>query len=800
MPASDDSQDYSKHSQKKRIRVACNNCRKKKIKCDGENRCMNCEIAQEPECVYDEKISKPAHKKARLSKSDEILTFLNARLDRLEGLIESVAAGTLNAGDLRADFSSRKAKKQQSPVTEDEDEESRNASHDDGEETSSPSCSAAEMPSHTGKQNELYLGNHSFFSILSKSSLNWMKSHLSEENAQLLVPLINLPFVFENKTKSFVNMWYESKSFNHAQHLERMKAPFPRKREEAMFELVHKYASKCNTVSILCSSEEVETSLKKYYSHARRELSITQLFKLCSAVLICLSEAMDHSMDAGSPDSCDSASRASSSTFTLSALGTLRDDILEVCMGYYYQLSIRGHGLETVKAMLFFAVFMAKCCESPEVLHMVLTTAIRKALEMGLHRIETYRTCTREDFDIKILVWKTACYFDMEICFRSGRPPLINYNDTSEELRDSFSMHNILNTAYSLPFLKHYDQIFELRLETYNRLFSARADTKTFDALKSNVDYLNQKMFNLLAHMDPDHRPYFYNQPGFHQVSILDNIEEEHIMTARLTFFLNMMTINRLPMMFAFPNVSAEVLQVYRNLSLNSARSIMYMLKNYHAAGSERPASLWITFFPLISVIHLSAACMAEPKSPDAHADLTLIIETCETWFNRKMTSGRFSSVKFDMSILLQVLVKSVSRIAISIFEMNTGIDILAKNDKLKELFDSPKKFIPELFGTSEDLKKSIPLLFESKSPFPSDGTPGSHSSPCSLSNIVDGGISTPHNTAHPNYTPTSGMKNGAVDYGNSDGAASFSGIESMLFDQIDQFPNFFFDGVNGGL
>lgn len=759
---------------------------------------MNCTIAQEAECVYDEKPQKPT-KKSRSLKLDQTLDYLNNRLDRLESLLQSVARA-IPGLDFKNGNNLEKHEVSSSNSGS-EDDESSGDSPEQGREPSS-SSGASGILDVTSKQNEIYLGNQSFFSILSKSSLIWMKNHLSQEDQHLLVPLINLPFAFGNKTKVFVNLWFEKKGCNNSDHLEFLKSPLP-KNKEIIYDLVNKYITSCSSIQVLCLVSETYQLLEKYYSTKnpnKRKIQLIDLFKLSLAVLICLSDAMEALVDSSDATSASSVTSAGSpiKDLTPEEVSNMRDHLMQVCMGYYYQVSITGQGLETVKALLFFAAFLAKCYEPHEVIQMVLTQAIRKSLDMGLHRIETYKNCSQEEFEVRILVWRTACYIDMEICFRGGKPPIINHHDTSDELRNSFLAYKVSNKAYSSTFLKDYEMIFDVRLETYNMLFSATADTKTFATLEKNVDYLNDKMFGLLAQMEPTHRPCFFNQPGFHEVTSMETPDEEHKVIAQLTFFLNMMTINRLPMMFAYPGASLERLQVYRNLSLNSARTIMHMLRNFHAYGPRKAPSLWVTFYPLISVLHLLAACMSDPKSPDAHSDILLILEMCKTWFNRKLSPDSSRSFRFDMTVLLQVLVKSVTSIAISIFEKNTGIEIMGQDQSLKDSFEAPLKIFPELFGDPEALKNSISMVFESNSPFQSVGTPASQATP-TYSNPGDGNTSTGDLLSGPSLSGEFTNQKATPRYGEFDAGTNFGGLENYVFDQLDEFPNFFFDGIGGG-
>lgn len=85
--------------QNKRARVsrACENCRTKKIKCDGEKpRCSNCET-NDIECVYTESIRKIRAKK---SGSAAGLDELEGRLGRLESLLDSINSRLGSNGNL----------------------------------------------------------------------------------------------------------------------------------------------------------------------------------------------------------------------------------------------------------------------------------------------------------------------------------------------------------------------------------------------------------------------------------------------------------------------------------------------------------------------------------------------------------------------------------------------------------------------------------------------------------------------------------------------------------------------------
>lgn len=107
---------------RKRISRACLVCRKKKVRCDGNEPCANC-TSSKKSCVYEGvKSEKP---KKKLTNRESINT-LDLRLEKLEGLLEYIAGKLVEKGP-----SKRAPRKDLSPETEDEEEEEGKAEDED---------------------------------------------------------------------------------------------------------------------------------------------------------------------------------------------------------------------------------------------------------------------------------------------------------------------------------------------------------------------------------------------------------------------------------------------------------------------------------------------------------------------------------------------------------------------------------------------------------------------------------------------------------------------------------------------
>ncbi|SGZ57634.1 CIC11C00000004477 [Sungouiella intermedia] len=793
---------------RKRTRVACDTCRKKKIRCDGKPRCLNCVIANEKVCHYEERPPKKTQtrRRGRMSNGRNI-DFLNSRIQRLENVVLSLTDKLGGVDKSSMNLRTNHEIGQDTSNTDDEDDTNSTDESSGSEDMTTQYVMNGDSAEKSEKSinmklMELYFGTHSFLSIFSASSLNWISQQLGPDHQDLMTPFTNMPLVFQAKARLFLSKWIDPVSLDSKGKAKLLNCPFSEDSVSIMNLIDTQYKS-TNFYHFLASYEEVRAMFVRYYAHknsSRRIFSVSQLLKMTIVLLASLVGMTEHLLSLVTSTPSSTSTKSLPEFFTSDRITQLQEELLNNAIQYYLRICVISEGLETVEALLLFSVYLERNCITPEIGYMILSLAVRYAQDLGLHRIETYEDNNEMNL-LRSRIWAMCCFMDMESCFRSGRSPLINYNDVSPSLETPKSLQFHRDNRDELLH-KIFIGIFRMRLQSYNSLFSAKANLDSFSALQESLDFLNSEMQNVAILMPPNHQAVFYNDPRFKPYFNVHTEEDEVILTVLLSYFTHMMVVNRLPLMFNFPHVSENVLEVYRDLSLNSARTVLHLVKNINREELNESFGMWCMFFPLSAFLSLLAACMNQPNSPDAIHDLNLMIDISRNFIGRKSSSkalGYFA--KMEISTLLKVLFKSVLKITITIFEKKTGVCILETNESLKEHLDLPARLFPELYSNPDDFKASLTSYasrINAKSPFAAD-TKGSRVNTASRANSV---LSQDHTLILP-------LKTGMNDYGGYlDGAINpygdeminetnthfYDDMDSLVNSQISQFPNFFFD------
>lgn len=662
------------------------------------------------------------------------------------------------------------------------------------------------------KQMELYFRTHSFLLIFSNSSLEWISTQLGPDNQELMKPFRNMPVIFQTKTKLFLSKWVDPAPLDAEAKTKLMMNPFP-KDAAAVLNLIDGQYKDCLFFHNLADFDEMKHMFEKYYANknpSKRLFRTSQLLKMTLVLLVSLMGKPENLLSSAS--STPSSVYSNSSTpeiFSGEAILQLQEELLTNAVQYYFRVCVIGEGLETVEALLLFTIYLERNSFTPEIGYMILSLAVRFAQDLGIHRIETYESLIPEISFRRCRTWIMCCFMDMDLCFRRGSSPAINYHDVSPEFQ-SIDLYQFLKIDESFEFLhRFFIGIFRIRLQSYNRLFSATANLDSFESLRESLDFLNSEMFSVSMLIPEGQRPTFYNDPEFKPFTEVSTEEDEIRLTALLSYFVHMMVVNRLPLMFSFPQAGEEVLEMYRSLSLNSARTVLHLVKNLNWHKLNESFGTWSMFFPMSAFLHLLAACMNQPNSTEAIDDLNLMIDISQNFIGKRTNEKKLGYfAKLEVSTLLQILFKALLKITITIFEMKTGIAILKGNESLKAHLDLPSKSFPELYGNPEDFKATLSLYvinLNAKSPFTSGNKYSRMTSTTSTSNIT---LRTPANKVSLSMPPAQQSYNNYGIYSNSalnSGTLTdnlyqgglglvYDDVDSIINSQMSLFPNIFFD------
>lgn len=765
--------------------MACDTCRKKKIRCDGASRCLNCVQAKEADCHYENRPPKKPRLNKAGRKSGKLIDFLNSRIERLENVILNLSD---RLGETAGTQQQLKANIDESLSSESEDEISSSTRLSSEDEVSKP-AKAERNP----KQNELYLGTHSFISIMSSSSLQWIEDQLGPDLA-LMMPLRNIPILFQAKARLFLMKWIDPPNYDAEGKKKLLELPFPED-SASVFAVLDSYYTSILHMHAVGEVLRIRHLFERYYKPNRPKFRTPELLMMTIALLYSLVVETEHDLNliCSTPSSFHGQS---SSTLHFNTWA-LQDQLLNYAVSYYYRLSVAGEGTETVEALLMFVSFLECNCISPQINSLILMPAIRFAYDLGLHRAETYVGLTHEAASHRRRLWWMCQHLDMEICFRGGKSPIINKSDVSAELLDTDDLDFWAVTPKLKNTMLHFyfSRIVRVRSLSYEKLFLGTANLDTFAILANNLNSLNADMFNTAAALPEEMRPVFFNDPNFrkHLADKQSREINETSLAVQLSFFSHMMVINRLPLLLSFPDGDTAKKTIYRNLSLNSARTVLELLKAYTRDNMSDSFYNWVTFFPLNAFLHLLAACMNYPHLPEAYNDLHLLIATSMEFFRRGYRNLDYNS-KFEICTLVKIVFKAMLKIVIVIFENKTGVQILEGNEELIAHLDLPRKTFPELYS-SRDAFKLLYIHYANvtgKLPFSTE--PPMNNSPLTRNGSS---VASPPQI-HPTMSIMQGEPMSQPLY--SDGLLAadtdnlYDDIDLLINTHVSQLPNFFFD------
>lgn len=871
----------------KRIRVACDNCRRKKIKCDGQFPCGNCQQSNAAGCNYDERIDKKG-KPTRVSKrvsNAKTIEILDSRLSKLESVLLKLADKLDSGGNEKVapnsdDLKENEEREDSDDTTsidygeEEDQEDGRNQDgcmceggnrnfvrdHQIGRETRSRSEDQIEdngtsKANYTPKRLEQFFGAHSIISIFSDKSLEWIESTMRPEDQHLINPIRNLPFIFYIKTKSFIQKWVDPPLIDASKKKKLLQKPFP-ENSRLIFDFIDNYYEPYSAASCFCEIEYVKDLFQTYYginNKNPRKFKCSELMIMSVVLCLCISCKIDEDTSslAISPDtSCSANTPATIQSISNDDLLALQEELLDNTIFYYHRVLVISEGIETIQGILLLVIYIESSWITSHVNYMLLSVAIRFALEMGLHRQETYDNLSENENRLRKLIWWCCYCFDIEICFRGGKPPLINASDVSTKAENEFNNYlqsygmlnkggnlrlNIMNNRELFHcFFKDYMlSLSDIRAKSYNSLFVASAEIGSFECLLTVLQSLNEETLKLADSVDPSLKPRFYNDPEFQNIFLsFDSPNTKSLLTVHFSHFSHLMVMNRIPFMVGNPHVNnSELGMSMRNLFLDSARTILVLAKNMPRVTTGLSFYNWVVFFPSTAFLSLLAACINHPEAPETYNDVKLLADCSMNFFSHKGISSMegFSRLQVYQSrnSLISLIMKVLLKIVIRIFETRTGISFLNSNEALRQhlesakinfpdIFKDPKKFSSQFksflsasFGTQGLVKIHAASPFSSMKSF--DRSPSSTSSlrnsntfinrddianneniqpkqpyPNSMSPDLS-------NILHPNNSNDNFMNDDSIsDYINDDG------LTSMIYSQMNSLPNFFFDNNLG--
>ncbi|RCK65202.1 Halotolerance protein 9 [Candida viswanathii] len=904
---------------RKRIRVACDSCRRKKIKCNGTYPCTNCvQSKDESNCHYtDRPVKKPkalkekkVRKEPKKKKPPVVLITSNSQPNNnnatgnVESRLSAIESSILRMMNVMERILGRLNGDGGHGYSEDDRD------HEDDHESRGRTRTPAYLEDPKKGDNadlvklrnwDEFVGTHSISCIFSKDSLGWMERSLGECGVEYITPIRNLPLVFFSELKPYILKWVDPPVVDKYQRRKLLEHPFPND-EKLINGLVNLYYEETNIINTIVDESWLRGLFTSYFNNfketnekKKRRFKLAELLSMTCVLLIaltCGAESVGIHVDPIKFPDMYSEAAAMLDGYSRTMLTELQETLFDSAIYYYQRVAVVSEGIETIEALLLLIV----CIESDWLTsffnHIPIAVVIRYAQDLGLHRAESYANLPLKEQERRRRVWWFCYFFDIEFCFKSGKPPMINSNDVTtnsdEDLLQYFKkqaseapqasampsvfqtiIDEVLNSntapmSMSLSILRqiqyggyvnnplyyHFSLLLlsKIRSQSYHELFVALVQKRSFNEISNTLEKLNAEMMELAAHSADAIRPRFHNDPAFQVFDSEKSLSrKESIMSFKLSFFCHLMIINRYPFMIVTKDslLDDRILQ-YRNISLDSARTILLLIKQW---GREEATSFfmnWAVYFPVAAFLVLSAAILNHPLFEESQRDLHLLIDIAlshfsrsKDWKNSHPLTTKEKNVYVSKALSLELIIRLMLRVVIRVFENQTGIPILEGNEMLKDYLQEAETKFPEIFQNHEQFTSQM-VQVVGASPFgssgdeyanrrtgvsPRTGSTYSAKSPSynpSLKNIINSDVNSAPNgigngngngagsVTHSTNSPINGAKfqpgagtaatNGGFPVQGYDLLNEYleSDVSSLPFGQFDNLPNFFFDNNLG--
>lgn len=813
---------------------ACTECSRKKIRCDGLELCLNCRNSGS-KCVY--KLHK--ERRPRVKKSDSVAERL-ARLENLMGKIatkfevasqDQYGSPTSLSGS-KHDPLSLDVSSQLSPSTG-VAQFDKKLEHSAASLTLSPrqadngffaQCKSIVKeslgPDVRDASNQRlvihYKGTHLGFSVLGDKSTQYLRERLRPEDHYITVPLQTLPFYFTTWKKAFQSVWSEPQVHTAEEIAKLKEGNFPAKLLVEEILLFYKHAHLASFVLEFPAAQEL---FSNYYapraSTLRRNLNYSELMLMCLALATSLSLIIDQeALQTFALEDCPLLRKQ-----LTTLLVKLQEEMFMNSVYYYHRISAISEGIPSILALLLMSVYLETSWVISDVNFTLVSLAIRYAQEMGLHVYELSADFPVAERVARLKLWSACQCFDVEICYRLGKPPLLTPDDDSKSdlvsqeynklfrngCQDMMTANGICGyndkCADMVCFFEEFQSLSQLRIGTYHTLFGSSFSFKGVKQVQDLVSTINAKSFAFAAEIEEAHRPKLYHEPGFDEFLQLmsdgTNIRNVFCMLLSMTYFSHLMTVNRVPWQVVVDEseVPARETPEFRRLSLDSARTILHLIRIVDKKSWPFMTLNWMLVFPFLAAMNLCANCMNHASDKETFKDLSLLIDVSMNFFgyfgnicmeeDTKLHYMRFQLVDLLLRVLLRVIIK--------VIEERNNMNILDGNEELTTHLVSAEKSFPHIykydhsgltqFYSEVPVKNFLakhPHIFPDDFPLPSDEPQANQYTPSrpslSLADIL-----------HPDFkAPDSKPKEAPLE--------DDMNYMSFWTQEMVNMPNFFFD------
>lgn len=742
---------------KKRERVAkaCAQCRRKKIKCNGLNPCNHCKL-QQLQCVYE----RPKIRQPRTKKNEKVAE----RLLSLETMIAEIAhkLGTLKSNDFLSVGSPRNSMGRDvsldGNLNSNVEEDYNLDSSSDSAALTPPQVANQESVFHelktllstdTGRDKDGTRSTHNFApqyqglqmgfgSILSEESIKYVENKLKPESQEVVLPMKTLPIYLVAWKLAFQRAWVEPRAQLAETIAKLRKGSFPD--EAFMAELIPMY-EQVHFANLICDASSIQALFATFFtknSKVKPRFRWSELMIMSMVVVICVSKFVELRK------SLDPTRFPKLFSISITQVISLQEKAFKNALFYYYRICTISDGILSVQALLLLAMHLETSWVVSELNFSLISMAVRYAQDMGLHRLDNSRIFDADECAKRVRIWRVCQHLDVEVCYRLGKPPSINILDVAAEfIFTTKTPMTHLNHYETSMLIGEYDKLAHIRCYTYMKLFSAQVKYDSVLRIQEVVKSINDELFSLSNNIEERKRPRLHNEPQFHSFmkSLTDtsvsSSARDILMNFCLTYFNHLMVVNKVPSIVPSDHEGVPIENaVHRNLFLDSARTILHIIRGFHKDDVSFMSFNWLACYPILAASNLLAHCLNHAGDKDVFEDLNLLIDVSMNVFGKIGSKVDEEATKlFYVRVhMADILIRVLMRVVISVVDETYGIHMLSTHPELAAHLEYVEKRYPFFYKNvpEEEFSKFMSNFYvttppDSKSKHNNDGHTGDY-------------------------------------------------------------------------
>lgn len=835
-------QDYDQEK-RQRTKVACDYCRKRKSKCDGENPCSKC-AARNRACVYShvQKERKQRVKKINTTTrtnrntNQSSLQSLNKRISTLENLLTTlltkldsnnttnILSATQNRIDEDINSQLSQSGSDSNDVSEDDDmEEFENITEGTGtvrnaellkESLEPPAqgiCGIATGKDQCGlkaiKHKMLqYFGAHSLFFVFSGRFIAWLNGRIEgRADAALFEPLRRMPRALEGVVSLSVKLLSDvPPTVDGDQN-------FTMNEKVLIYEMLDLAYDRVFLANFLCSSNSIRELFQRYfYGQAQNDDEIISGISPGDYLLMNISLVLCIAYISEMKEVIDPAKYPNLAMKTASEFKLMKGRLFEKSIQSYDKVS-RLPELNSIKAIQGLALLIlyieSNYITDIHINYILISVLVRLAKEIGIHRVETLVSGDDNENIIRRNLWWFCEFASTEIAFKTGKPMLANMEDVSTLTEQDDFFMSVPTTLFSDDsYLKNSNQIIEysksyghqyyfayytlmltrIKQKSYYKLFSITPSQKNADEMLTVLKELNHDLNKVMSLMRLETKP--IKQDG--QLAAKENLglsnelggDHDLIVYNTILFQLNYFAHSLAINRHPFKKefgLEARKIVKYGNLSLDSARGMLHLVSNIDKALFTGSALNGLNFYPMVAFFSLLGNCNLMPNGEVSQQDCSLLIEASMDFFAVCSEAARGKDLN-NKAVVNDMATRVLLKVLIDTMKKETGIDYYTSVNGLYEHLNSSEMF-PETNPKENEMNLDVNISPDSTS---------------SVS-ISTSSIST-ENTSPMDMKPTlPGLVNGMASFEipgleNLVNEITDDNFNYMILNEMNDLPNFF--------